>query len=146
MSEALLFAEHGGNMLCTKIVLNVRNNFCTQHVLPRFELGIFHVLNLWFNEQSVVILLVDAKIRASNKDLPVLVEFDLSHLFQKWLYWWAPSLYENGSRSWKRWVEKSAFLNVVLLYIGMFQFQIHQNNGNGKMVHWKTRQVFCSQM
>ena len=34
-------SEHGENMLCTKIVLNVRNNFCTQHVLPRFELGIF---------------------------------------------------------------------------------------------------------
>ena len=41
LSEALLFAEHGENMLCTKIVQNVRNNFCTQHVLPRFELGIF---------------------------------------------------------------------------------------------------------
>ena len=41
LSEALLFAEHGENMFCTKIVLNVRNNFCTQHVLPRFELGIF---------------------------------------------------------------------------------------------------------
>ena len=41
LSEALLFAEHWENMLCTKIVLNVRNNFCTQHVLPRFELGIF---------------------------------------------------------------------------------------------------------
>ena len=41
LSEALLFAEHGENMLCTKIVLNVRNNFWTQHVLPRFELGIF---------------------------------------------------------------------------------------------------------
>ena len=39
LSEALLFAEHGENMLCTKIVLNVRNNFCTQYVLPRFELG-----------------------------------------------------------------------------------------------------------
>ena len=38
--EALLFAEHGENILCTKIVLNVRNNFCLQHVLPRFELGI----------------------------------------------------------------------------------------------------------
>ena len=34
LAEALLFAEHGENMLCTKIVLNVRNNFCTQHVLP----------------------------------------------------------------------------------------------------------------
>ena len=41
LSEALLFAEHGENILCTKIVLNVRNNFCTQHVLPRFELGLF---------------------------------------------------------------------------------------------------------
>ena len=38
LSEAHLFAEHGENMLCTKIVLNVRNNFCTQHVLPRLEL------------------------------------------------------------------------------------------------------------
>ena len=27
LSEALLFAEHGENMLCTKIVLNVKNNF-----------------------------------------------------------------------------------------------------------------------
>ena len=26
LSEALLFAEHGENMLCTKIALNVRNN------------------------------------------------------------------------------------------------------------------------
>ena len=41
LSEALLFAEHGENMLCTKIVQNVRNKFCTQHVLTRFELGIF---------------------------------------------------------------------------------------------------------
>ena len=37
-SEALLFEEHGENMLCTKIVLNVRNNFCTQHVLPGLSL------------------------------------------------------------------------------------------------------------
>ena len=41
LSEALLFAEHGEKMLCKKIVPNARNNFCTQHVLPRFELGIF---------------------------------------------------------------------------------------------------------
>ena len=41
LSEAFLFTEHWENMLCTKIVLNVRNNFCTQHVLPRFKLGIF---------------------------------------------------------------------------------------------------------
>ena len=36
LSEALLFAEYGENMLCTEIVLNERNNFCTQHVLPMF--------------------------------------------------------------------------------------------------------------
>ena len=41
LSEALLFAEHGENMLCTKIDLNVRNKFFTQYVLPRFHLGIF---------------------------------------------------------------------------------------------------------
>ena len=34
-SEALLFAEHGENMLCTEIALNVKNNFCTQHFLPQ---------------------------------------------------------------------------------------------------------------
>ena len=38
LSEALLSAEHVENMLCKKIVLNVRYNFCTQQVLPRFEL------------------------------------------------------------------------------------------------------------
>ena len=41
LSEALLFAEHGENILCTRVVLNVRNNFFTQHFLHRFELGIF---------------------------------------------------------------------------------------------------------
>ena len=34
-------SEHGENMLCTGIVFDIQNNFCTQHVLPRFELGIF---------------------------------------------------------------------------------------------------------
>jgi hypothetical protein len=41
LSEALLLAEHEENMLYTKKILNVGNNFCTQHVLPRFEVGIF---------------------------------------------------------------------------------------------------------
>ena len=59
LSEALLFAEHGEHMLRTEIVLNNRNDFGTQHVLPTFELGIFmYVLNLQFNEQSVLILWV----------------------------------------------------------------------------------------
>ena len=34
LSEALLFAEHGENMLYTEI--DIQNNFCTQHVLPMF--------------------------------------------------------------------------------------------------------------
>ena len=73
LSEALLFAGHGGNILCTKIVLNVRNNFCTQHVLPRFELGIFmySTCNL-MNNLSSYCGLDNVKIRASDKDLPVM--------------------------------------------------------------------------
>ena len=39
LSEAQLFVGHGENMLCTKIIL--KRKFFTQHVLPRFELGIF---------------------------------------------------------------------------------------------------------
>ena len=70
--EALPFAEHKENMLCTKIVLNVRNNFCTQHVLPRFELGIFMYWNCnSMNNLSSYCGSVDAKIRAPDKDLPV---------------------------------------------------------------------------
>ena len=66
-------SEHGENMLCTKIVLNVGKNFCTQHVLPRFELGIFkHWTCNSMNNMSWYCGLVDAKIRASDKDLPVL--------------------------------------------------------------------------
>ena len=72
LSEALLFAEHGENMLSTKIVLNVRNNFFTQHVLPRFELGTFMYWTCKsMNNLSSYCGLVDAKIRASDKDLPV---------------------------------------------------------------------------
>ena len=29
-------SEHGENMLCTEIVLEIQNNFCTQHILPMF--------------------------------------------------------------------------------------------------------------
>jgi hypothetical protein len=67
LSEALLFAEHGENMLCTKIDLNVRNNFYTQHVLPRFELVTCNSMN----NLSSYCGLVNAKIRSSDKDLPV---------------------------------------------------------------------------
>ena len=38
----LFFLQNmGENLMCTKIALNIRNNFCTQNVLPRFELEIF---------------------------------------------------------------------------------------------------------
>ena len=33
LSEALIFTEHGENMLCTQIALNVKINFFTQHIL-----------------------------------------------------------------------------------------------------------------
>ena len=58
LSEALLFAEHGENMLWTEIVLNVKNHFCTQHVLSMFWAWNSYVLNFQFNEQSVLILWV----------------------------------------------------------------------------------------
>ena len=72
MSEALLFAEHWKNMLCTKIVLNVRNNFCTQHDLPRFELKIFMYGTCnSMNNISSYCGLVDTRISGSEKDLSV---------------------------------------------------------------------------
>ena len=40
LSEALLFAEHWENILCTKIVMNVRNNFCTQLVPPGLSFNV----------------------------------------------------------------------------------------------------------
>ena len=75
LSKALLFAEHWENMLCTKIVLNARDNFCTQHVLPRFELGIFMYRTCNSMRSFITYCgLVDAKIGASDKDLPVLIK------------------------------------------------------------------------
>ena len=57
---------------CVQNVLNVGNNLCTQHVLLKFELGIFMY---WtcnaMNNLSSYCGLVDAKKGASDKDLPV---------------------------------------------------------------------------
>ena len=53
--------------MCTEIVLNVKNNFCTQHVLSVFWAWNYHVLNNLLSYCG----LVDAKIRASDKGLPV---------------------------------------------------------------------------
>ena len=69
----LLFGEHGEYMLCTEIILNVKNNFCTQQVLSMFWNGIFMYWTC--NSMNNLLLycgLVGAKIRASDKDLPVL--------------------------------------------------------------------------
>ena len=68
------------NMLCKQIVFcfcfDIKNNLCAQHVLPMFspcsELGIF----MYWTRKSMNNLLsyfglVDKRIRASKKDLPV---------------------------------------------------------------------------
>ena len=68
LSDALIFAEHGENMLCTEIVLNVKNNFMFS---PCSEPGMFMY---WtcnsMNNLSSYCGLVDAKIGTSYKDLP----------------------------------------------------------------------------
>ena len=81
LSEALLFAEHEENMLCTKIVwmsetVSVHNMFspCLSLELSCIELVIEWTMNIFW-------VRIDAKIRASDKDLPVL----LTYLFQMWL-------------------------------------------------------------
>ena len=74
LSEALLFSEHGENILCTEIVSGIQKIF----VFPRFELGI---LMYWtcnsMNNLSSHCGLVDGKIRASDKDLTVSKESNL---------------------------------------------------------------------
>ena len=66
------FCRTWGGLLCTKIVLNIRNNLCTRHVLPRFTLGIFMywTCNSMINLSSYIGL-VDSKIRTSDKGLPL---------------------------------------------------------------------------
>ena len=79
-------------MLCTKNVLNVRNNLRTRHVLLRFELGIFVY---WtcnsMNNLSSYCGLVDAKIRVPDKDLPVQGKVEIDHLLL--IYFWELSIW-----------------------------------------------------
>ena len=63
-------SEHGENMLCTNIVLNVRNNFCTQNPQVWAYNFMYWTCNSMSNMSSLCGL-VDAKIRASDKDSPV---------------------------------------------------------------------------
>ena len=57
-------------MLCTKIVLNVRNNFCTQNDLPRIGIFMYWTCNSMHNQSSYCGL-VDARIKASDEDSSV---------------------------------------------------------------------------
>ena len=76
MSEALIFAltnPQYDNRLFIELPLHYipsseHGENMTQHVLPRFELGIFMYS---MNNLSSYCGLVDAKIRAFDKDLPV---------------------------------------------------------------------------
>ena len=70
LCQKLFFLQ---NMLCTEteIVLNVENNFCTQHILPHVLSLEFSCNELVMNNMSSYCGLVDAKIRASDKDYPV---------------------------------------------------------------------------
>ena len=63
----------GENMLCTEIVFDIQNNFCTQHVLPMFQFGslIFWTCNL-MNNLTLYCVLVDAKIRAFDQHSSVI--------------------------------------------------------------------------
>ena len=76
-------SEHQENMLCTQIVFcfcfDIQSNLCAQHVLPIFspcsELGIFmYWTGNSMNNLSSYCGLVDAKIRASDIDLPVQIK------------------------------------------------------------------------
>ena len=154
MSDVLLFPEHGENMLCTKIVLNVRNNSVHNMVSPCSELGI---LMYWTcnstNNLSSYCELVDAKTWASDKDLPVsnmyrILEFscltqnqwfneiihfqerqDLPQKLTTFLLWFSPFAF-----SYKKtissfifdWSPLSAKMLLNLIYWFVYQFEIWQ--------------------
>ena len=73
-------SEHGENMSCAEIVLNVKtktkNNICTQHVFSIIstcsELGLF-IYWTWNSMNNLLSYcgIVDTRISASEKDLPV---------------------------------------------------------------------------
>ena len=74
-------SEHGENMLCTKIVLNVKTKQKHQLVCTTCSAGIMSLQFSWtVNNLLSYCELVDAKIRASDKDLPVSqTDFELSN-------------------------------------------------------------------
>ena len=126
MSEALLFAESGKNMLCTKIVLNVRNNFCTRHVLPRFELGIFMYWTM--NNLSSYCRLVNAKITTSDKDL----QYVQCSLVTYWFNWRNNAMISRLERSLIRYYFSSV-LNIFTFLINWW----HLESDHNQIVNWK---------
>ena len=71
-------------MLCTKIVLNVKTKQKQQFVYTTCSAGILSLqFSRTMNNLSSYFGLVDAKIRASDKDLPVTTGF-LGHYALKW--------------------------------------------------------------
>ena len=84
------------------MVLNVRNNFSTQHVLSRFGLEIFMYWTCYsMNNLPSYCGLVDAKITASDKDLPVCCYFSRT---LKWVK-------NNLTFSWHSGFERHKFLH-----------------------------------
>ena len=109
-------------MLCTKSVLYIRNNFCTQYVLPRVELGIFiyWICNSMKNLSSYCGL-VDAKIRASDKDLPVPCTFWPSSKVS----WFQNVLFEISNSP--KIHRKSSWLVSALYYVGRHFYRTKLN-------------------
>ena len=64
----------GENMLCTDIVSDIQNNLCSQHVLSFQSSCTCNSMNNLLSHFG----LVDAKISASEKDLPVPCRHKLS--------------------------------------------------------------------
>ena len=75
-------AQHLQKMLCAKIVLNVKTKQTQQFVYTTCSAGILSLQFSWtMDNLSSYCGLVDAKIRAPDKDLPVVQEeilFELS--------------------------------------------------------------------
>ena len=106
LCQKLFFLQ---NMLCTKIVLNVRNNFCTQHGLPRFELGIFmHWTCNLMNNLSSYCGLIDSKIRASDKDLPVTIAQMLFTYYELFCFL--------NQQIWSKYIKLSPKIQILITY------------------------------
>ena len=79
LCQKLFFCRTRGEHVVYKNCSECQNNFCPQHDLPRFKLGIFMYWTFnSMNNLSSYCGLVDAKKRASDKVLPVLIPLQLT--------------------------------------------------------------------